>query len=103
MQKIPGQQDEQTGLLHELRLDPCSGLPPVGVGGNRRPERPSTAPIERRALTREEAAASLGISVDSFERYVQPSIRMLRAGRMRLVAPAELDKWMEDHAAEVLR
>jgi hypothetical protein len=29
------------------------------------------APIPRIALTREEAAAALGIGLDSFERYVQ--------------------------------
>ena len=31
------------------------------------------APIPRFALTREEAAPSLGMSLDSFERYVQPN------------------------------
>ena len=40
-----------------------------------------TAAVPRVALTREEAAASLGMSLDSFERHVQPSIRMVRKGR----------------------
>ena len=43
------------------------------------------APIPRVALTREEAAAALGMSLDSFERHVQPTIRLVRRGRMRLV------------------
>jgi hypothetical protein len=52
-----------------------------------------TAPVPRTALTREEAAQSLGMSLDSFERYVQPTIRLVRAGRMRLVPIRELDRW----------
>lgn len=55
-------------------------------------------PIPRVALTREEAAAALGMSLDSFERYVQPSIRMIYAGRMRLVPIAELERWCEQQA-----
>ena len=32
------------------------------------------------ALTKPEAAAALGISVDSFERHVQPELRVAPAG-----------------------
>jgi hypothetical protein len=56
------------------------------------------APIPRRALTREEAAASLGMSLDSFEKYVQPTVRMIRCGRLRLVPVTELDRWLLEHA-----
>jgi hypothetical protein len=56
------------------------------------------APVPRFALTREEAAASIGMSLDSFERYAQPHLRMLRLGRMRLVPVRELERWAEDHA-----
>jgi hypothetical protein len=55
-------------------------------------------PVPRVALTREEAAAALSMSLDSFERYVQPSIRMIYAGRMRLVPIAELERWCEQQA-----
>jgi hypothetical protein len=61
------------------------------------------APIPRLALSREEAAASLGMSVDSFERHVQPSIRMCRLGRMRLVPIGELQRWLENNAEGTLR
>jgi len=44
------------------------------------------APVPRVTLTREEAADSLGMSLDSFERYVQPDIRVIRLGRMVLGA-----------------
>lgn len=61
-----------------------------------------TAPIPRIALSREEAAASLGVSLDSFERHVQPSIRMIRRGRLRLVPVCELERWADDAAERVL-
>jgi hypothetical protein len=60
------------------------------------------APIPRLALTRPEAAAAIGMSLDSFERCVQPTIRLIRLGRMRLVPTNELERWLEDHAARTL-
>jgi hypothetical protein len=61
-----------------------------------------TAPIPRLALAREEAAASLGMSLDSFERHVQPTLRLVRLGRMRLVPVAELERWLAEHASGTL-
>ena len=61
-----------------------------------------TAPIPRLALTRDEAAASIGMSLDSFERYVQPTLRMVRLGTMRRVRVADLDAWLNKNAAAVL-
>jgi hypothetical protein len=60
------------------------------------------APIPRMALSREEAAASLGMSIDSFERHVQPSLRMIRLGRMRLVPVRELERWADEQAERAL-
>jgi hypothetical protein len=59
-------------------------------------------PIPRIALSREEAAAAIGMSLDSFERHCQPSIRMVRLGRMRLVPVAELSRWLEENAERTL-
>ena len=59
-------------------------------------------PIPRLALTREEAAASVGMSLDSFERHVQPTLRLVRLGRMRLVPIHELERWLNDNAARTL-
>jgi hypothetical protein len=59
-------------------------------------------PIPRLALTREEAAAAIGMSIDSFERHVQPSLRLVRVGRLRLVPVAELGRWLEVHAERTL-
>lgn len=57
------------------------------------------APIPRIALTRDEAAAALGMSLDSFERHVQPELRLIRRGKLRLVPVRELERWA-DGAAE---
>jgi excisionase family DNA binding protein len=62
----------------------------------------TVAPGPRVALSREEAAAALGMSLDSFERWVQPSIRMCRLGRMRLIAVAELERWIDENAERTL-
>ena len=61
-----------------------------------------TGPVPRLALTREEAAASIGMSLDSFERHVQPTLRLVRLGRMRLVPVGELARWLEDNAQRAL-
>ena len=52
----------------------------------------------RLALTRADAADCLGMSVDSFERYVQPEIRLVRRGTLRLVPVAELGAWLQKNA-----
>jgi hypothetical protein len=59
------------------------------------------APIQRLALTRAEAAEALAMSLDSFERYCQPSMRLVRVGRMRLVPVTELDRWLRQRADAV--
>jgi hypothetical protein len=43
------------------------------------------------------------MSLDSFERHVQPTLRMVRLGRMRLVPVAELARWLEGNAESTLR
>lgn len=60
------------------------------------------APVPRLLLTREEAAAALGMSLDSFERYVQPEIKLIRRGSHRLVPVDELRRWAEAAAEMVL-
>ena len=61
---------------------------------------PSTAP--RLALTRAEAAHALGMSIDSFERYVQPELRLVRRGKLRVVPVAEIERWLAENASRVL-
>ena len=43
--------------------------------------------VPRLLLTRQEASASLGMSVDTFERRVQPFIKVVPCGQLVLVPP----------------
>jgi hypothetical protein len=59
--------------------------------------RPS-APVPRYTLTRREAAASLGISINHFERRVQPELKVVISGQLILIPAAELERWVQRHA-----
>jgi hypothetical protein len=59
----------------------------------------STPPI---AVAREVAAEMVGMSVDSFERYVQPEVKLIRKGKLRLVPVEELRRWAEANAERTL-
>lgn len=58
--------------------------------------------VPRLALTRSEAADSLGMSLDSFERHVQPELRLVRRGKLQLVPITELQRWLDCHAERLL-
>jgi hypothetical protein len=58
--------------------------------------------IPRYALTRREAAASLGMSVDTFERKVQPVIKVITCGQLVLVPPTEVERWVRDNARHLI-
>lgn len=62
----------------------------------------ATRAVPRLSLTKPEAAAALGMSVDSFERYVQPHVKMVRRGKMRVVSVRELERWLEENAEGLL-
>ena len=59
--------------------------------------------VPRVALSRQEAATSLGMSLDSFERHVLPELRLIRRGKLRLVPVAELERWANENAEAVFR
>ena len=61
------------------------------------PRRPLQA-VPRLALTREEAAASLGMSVSHFERNVQPTMRVVRSGQLVLIPISEVERWLQRNA-----
>jgi hypothetical protein len=60
------------------------------------------AAMRRLALTKREAAAALGVSVDSFERHVQPELRVVRRGRLRLFALVEIESWLRENGAKTI-
>lgn len=72
------------------------------MSAKRRLERP-VQPVERILYTREEAAAALGMSIDTFERKVQPFIRVVPCGALVQVPPEELRRWVRDNARTLLR
>ncbi len=61
-----------------------------------------TLAIRPIALAKPDAAAALGMSTDSFEKYVQPHLRCIRRGRLRLFPVAELERWAEANAERLL-
>lgn len=54
------------------------------------------------ALAKPAAAAALGMSIDSFERYCMADVRCIRRGRLRLFPVAELQRWANDNAERLL-
>ena len=53
-------------------------------------------------LTRKEAAAAMGVSRNTFERHIQPDLRLIRRGRLVLVPVDELRRWVRENAALTL-
>lgn len=58
------------------------------MNARQRPEPP------RLALGPAEAAASLGLSRDTFDSAVLPELKVIRIGRRILVSVAELERWL---------
>jgi hypothetical protein len=65
------------------------------------PRDPRPAP-PRLALRPEEAAESIGVSRDYFDEHVADELRWVRRGRLKLVAVAELQSWLDRAAALTL-
>ena len=52
----------------------------------------------RLALSRSEAATALGMSLRQFQRHVQPNLRCIYSGQLRLYPIAELERWMHEQS-----
>jgi hypothetical protein len=61
---------------------------------------PRTAAIPRMLLTRSEAAAALGMSLRHFQRHVQPHVRCVYSGQLRLFRLRDLERWADREACE---
>ena len=57
----------------------------------------------RYLLTRREAADALGMSLSHFQRHVQPHLRCVYSGQLRLYRPGELVRWADQEACEPRR
>jgi hypothetical protein len=62
---------------------------------------PASVVVNPIALAKPQAAAVLGMSVDSFDRYVGPHVRCVRRGRLRLYPVRELERWATENAERI--
>ena len=60
------------------------------------------AAVPRLALSVEEACAALGVSWDFWSEHVAPELRIVRRGRRKLVAVAELERWLAENGEQLL-
>lgn len=70
------------------------GVPPGSPAKRAAPHRDTT----RLALSRSEAAAALGVSLRHFQRHVQPHVRCIYSGQLRLYPVAELERWIREQS-----
>lgn len=80
-------------------MTPSSARSPLNGAPQTRNGR--AAPVPRTALSIEEACLSLGISWDTWNEHVAPTIRVARLGRRQLVPVAELERWLAKRAEGV--
>jgi hypothetical protein len=57
--------------------------------------------VDRILLRKPEAAEALGMSVDHYERHVQPFVKTVIVGRLVLVSPDELRGWADENGRAV--
>jgi excisionase family DNA binding protein len=57
---------------------------------------------ERLAYPPMEAAEVLGVSWDTFHRYIAPEVAWVRIGSKKLVSRAELERWLAEKAEKTL-
>jgi len=50
------------------------------------------------ALRREAAAQALGISEETFDKHVRPSLPVVRLGSVRIYSITALERWLLEHA-----
>jgi excisionase family DNA binding protein len=74
---------------------------PLETVAARRPRRAVVAPFPRVALTLEEAAEAMGVSLSHLRRHILPDLRVIRSGSVRLVPVTELNAWAEREATYV--
>jgi hypothetical protein len=60
------------------------------------------AAVPRYTVTRKEAAASLGMSINHFERKVQPDLKVVLCGQLVLIPLGELERWVQRNARHLV-
>lgn len=59
------------------------------------------SPVPRLALSVEVSCAAVGVSCDFSQEHVAPEVRVIRRGHRKLIAVAELQRWLDKHAERV--
>jgi excisionase family DNA binding protein len=62
--------------------------------------------MPRLALNVREACEALGVSWDTWQRHIADDVKIVRLGRRKLIAVAELERWLAangERIADVLR
>lgn len=79
------------------------------MGGAERPQsstdhrgQPAASSTPTLALSRKDAAAALGMSLRHFQRHVQPQLRCIHSGQLRLYPLAELERWTDANISSAL-
>lgn len=55
----------------------------------------------RLALSIAEACEALGVSWPTWRQHVMPEVKVVRRGRVKLVAVAELERWLSENGERV--
>jgi hypothetical protein len=58
----------------------------------------TVAAVPRMLLTRKEAAGALGMRLRHFQRHVQPYVRCVYSGQLRLYRLRDLERWADGEA-----
>jgi hypothetical protein len=58
--------------------------------------------VPRLLLDSAEASLAFGVSLDSFERHVKPTLKSVHLGTIVRFRPADLDEWAERNAGTAL-
>lgn len=80
--------------------EPKTSEAPVSTR-NGKPRSPK-APISRLALSPTEVAEALGVSLDFYVEHIAYELRVVRRGSKRLVAVAEVERWLRESASRAL-
>lgn len=53
------------------------------------------------ALTVTQACAALSVSWDTWRSHIEPDMRVVRVGRRKLIAVAEIERWLAERGEAV--
>lgn len=73
----------------------------VWAGGMSAPRSIDRPKPPRLALTVNEACEALGVGHDFWKQHIEVDVRIVRRGSRKMIAVAELERWLSDNAERV--